>query len=323
MNDAPSFTIGPNHTVLEDAGAQNLAGWATAISAGPPDESAQTLSFNATNDNNGLFTVQPAINPAGDLSYTLAPNQNGAASVTVFLQDGGGTANGGMDTSPSQTFSITVDPVNDAGAQNPAGSATAINLYYKVSKVETSLSPFIGESRRIKKAIRHVQKSLESRLWQDDLHLDTRRGHSVFDRERAAVRELMRLLREHYDDDDRYIRDEVSVEALAAVEDAIDDLAAVVRLLAQTALNDAAAAPVLDPKRQKQVDRGRARAQKDLDRGDWEQNSGDSDDAIKKYKTAWRHAQKALKEAAREPRERRGRSRGRSRGDDDDDDNDD
>ena len=32
VNDAPSFTKGADQTVLEDAGAQTVPGWATAIS---------------------------------------------------------------------------------------------------------------------------------------------------------------------------------------------------------------------------------------------------------------------------------------------------
>ena len=35
-------------------------------------------------------------------------------TVTVPLQDNGGTANGGVDTSAPQTFTITVTAVNDA-----------------------------------------------------------------------------------------------------------------------------------------------------------------------------------------------------------------
>src|SRR5207237_355122 len=48
VNDAPSFTKGVDQTVLEDAGAQTVANWATTISAGPADESAQTLNFIVT-----------------------------------------------------------------------------------------------------------------------------------------------------------------------------------------------------------------------------------------------------------------------------------
>ena len=113
MNDAPSFTKDANQAVLEDAGAQGVAGWATAISAGPADESAQTLTFNVTNNNNDLFSSQPAIASNGTLSYTTAADANGSAIVSVTLSDDGGTANGGVNTSAAQTFTITVTPVND------------------------------------------------------------------------------------------------------------------------------------------------------------------------------------------------------------------
>jgi hypothetical protein len=113
VNDAPSFTKGPNQTVAEDAGSITANGWVTAISAGPPDEVSQTLTFLVTNNNNALFLNQPAISPVGSLMFTPATNANGTATVTVRLQDSGGTANGGADTSLPQTFTITVTPVND------------------------------------------------------------------------------------------------------------------------------------------------------------------------------------------------------------------
>ncbi len=53
VNDVPSFSKGADQTVLEDAGAQSVAGWATAISAGPADEVAsQTVSFLVTGNTN-------------------------------------------------------------------------------------------------------------------------------------------------------------------------------------------------------------------------------------------------------------------------------
>ncbi|HQF55965.1 MAG TPA: Ig-like domain-containing protein, partial [Fibrobacteria bacterium] len=142
VNDAPSFTKGSNQTVLEDAGAQSIAGWATGISAGPADESGQTVSFTVTNDNNGLFSAQPAVAANGTLTFTAAANANGTATVTVVAHDDGGTSNGGVDSSVAQTFTITVTSVNDApsftkgadktvaenaGAQSFAGWATSIS----------------------------------------------------------------------------------------------------------------------------------------------------------------------------------------------------
>jgi hypothetical protein len=114
VNDAPSFTKGADQTVNEDAGAQTVNNWATNLSAGPTDESGQTLNFLVSNNNNSLFAVQPTIDAAGNLTYTAATNANGTATVTVQLKDNGGTANGGVDTSATQTFTITINPVNDA-----------------------------------------------------------------------------------------------------------------------------------------------------------------------------------------------------------------
>ena len=114
VNDTPSFTKGADQTVLEDPGAQTVAGWATAISPGPADESGQTVSFTVTNDNNKLFAAQPQVDDQGKLTYAPAANENGSASVTVTLKDSGGTADGGVDTSTVQTFTIAVTAVNDA-----------------------------------------------------------------------------------------------------------------------------------------------------------------------------------------------------------------
>ena len=124
VNDAPSFTVGGNQTVLEDSGANTVNGFATAISRGAANEAGQTVSFLMSNDNNALFTVQPAIDGSGNLTYTLAGNANGSATVTVQIHDNGGTANGGVDTSAAQQFTITAGPVNDA----PAGTNNTFTL---------------------------------------------------------------------------------------------------------------------------------------------------------------------------------------------------
>ena len=142
VNDAPSFAKGVDQTINEDSGPQTVTGWATAISAGPANESGQTLAFQVINDNNVLFAAQPIISPDGTLRYTPAANAHGAATVSVTLKDDGGTSNGGVDTSATQTFGITVNAVNDppsfikgadqtvtndAGPQTVQGWATSIS----------------------------------------------------------------------------------------------------------------------------------------------------------------------------------------------------
>jgi len=108
VNDAPSFAKGADQTVAQDSGVKTVTGWATAISAGPADESGQTLNFIVTNDNAALFSVQPAVASNGTLTFTPAAGASGLAHVTIQLHDDGGTANGGIDTSAPQTFVITV-----------------------------------------------------------------------------------------------------------------------------------------------------------------------------------------------------------------------
>jgi VCBS repeat-containing protein len=114
VNDVPSFTKGANQTVLEDAGAQTVGGWATNLSAGPANENGQALNFLVSNNNSAMFSAQPAIASDGTLTFTSAPDANGSATVTVQIHDDGGTANGGVDTSAAQTFVINVTAVNDA-----------------------------------------------------------------------------------------------------------------------------------------------------------------------------------------------------------------
>ena len=141
INHAPSFSAGPAQTSLEDAGAQTVANWATAI--GDNDGNGQALDFQITgNTNAALFAVAPAVSPTGTLTYTAAPNANGTASVTLVLHDNGGTANGGVDTSPPQTFTINVTAVNDvpsftggtaASAFESAGPQSVPNFHTAIS----------------------------------------------------------------------------------------------------------------------------------------------------------------------------------------------
>ncbi|MCU1347583.1 MAG: hypothetical protein JWO56_613, partial [Acidobacteria bacterium] len=148
VNDGPSFTKGADQTSFEDGGPQVVSGWATAISAGPADESSQTVTFSTTNDNNPLFAVQPAVASDGTLTYTAAANAYGTATVTVVAHDDGGTANGGVDTSAPQTFTITITPVNDAPSFTGGGNVSALedSGAYSQSGWATAISDGPNES---------------------------------------------------------------------------------------------------------------------------------------------------------------------------------
>jgi ELWxxDGT repeat protein len=108
VNDPPSFVAGPAQNVLDTGGPQLLVGWAKQISPGSPDEAGQKVHFEVNTDNAGLFAALPAVDATGKLTFEPAVGTSGIANVTVVAIDDGGTANGGVDTSPSQTFTIGV-----------------------------------------------------------------------------------------------------------------------------------------------------------------------------------------------------------------------
>jgi hypothetical protein len=139
INDPPGYTFSSSPTVvggyeytvttvLEDADytTTTVSAWAIDFTQGSKFETWQSLSFSLTNTNPTLFSTQPAIDSAtGDLTYILAANENGSATVTAVLYDDGGTANGGVDRI-TETFVITVIPVNDAPTLTTGGDQTVL-----------------------------------------------------------------------------------------------------------------------------------------------------------------------------------------------------
>jgi len=108
VNDEPSFTIN-NQTSIENVGLVTVSGFAT-FTPGPSNESGQLATYYLSNDNNALFSTQPSVDPSGTLTYQSAQDSTGLATITIFVTDDGGVENGGDDTSPSKTFTITVNP---------------------------------------------------------------------------------------------------------------------------------------------------------------------------------------------------------------------
>jgi Ca2+-binding RTX toxin-like protein len=89
--------------VDEDSGAYR-APWASAISAGEPD---QQVRFAVTVSRPELFSAGPAIESDGSRTFTPAPDANGTASVDVRALDDGGAAQ-------DARLTITIRPVDDA-----------------------------------------------------------------------------------------------------------------------------------------------------------------------------------------------------------------
>ena len=72
--------------------------------------------------------MQPSISPAGILTFTPVAGPASTTTVTVQLQDNGGTANGGNDKSAVQTFLIQLSAVDLPPAiSTPGGQRLIVN----------------------------------------------------------------------------------------------------------------------------------------------------------------------------------------------------
>jgi WD40 repeat protein len=115
INDKPYFTASNPPAITEDAGAQTVTGWISSFNPGPANESGQIVSTYIINNisNAGLFSGGPTIDNSGNLTYTPVLDAFGNSTFDVKVQDNGGTANGGIDTSDAQTFTITINTMAD------------------------------------------------------------------------------------------------------------------------------------------------------------------------------------------------------------------
>lgn len=149
INDAPSFMIDSDDIAVAGS-SRTVAGWASEISAGAPDEQGQELNFQIVNNSNeALFTTLPTIDSNGALSYELAPGVIGSADVTVRLTDDGGTANGGDDASDTQTFSITsvnINPWRNTGAPLDVNGDGEINGFDALAIINEVRNPFYTQA---------------------------------------------------------------------------------------------------------------------------------------------------------------------------------
>jgi hypothetical protein len=136
VNDAPGFSAGGDVTVDEDVPGVQVQNWATDMSPGP-EEDNQSVSFETVgNSNPSLFSSAPFVVPNGTLVFAPASDANGSATIQVRLRDNGGTANGGVNVSPTQSFTIVVVPVNDP--------ATVRNDVYTVLEDQSLTVPAAG-----------------------------------------------------------------------------------------------------------------------------------------------------------------------------------
>lgn len=117
VNDAPAFSLSGNVSVNEDfSGTRSVTVTPAAV---PADEVAQAVSYSISPASVSFANV--SINPStGNVTITKTANGNGSQTFTVTADDGQSANN-----LHSQTFSLTVNAVNDAPAFSISGNITA------------------------------------------------------------------------------------------------------------------------------------------------------------------------------------------------------
>ncbi|HTN76585.1 MAG TPA: Ig-like domain-containing protein, partial [Pirellulaceae bacterium] len=140
VNDQPTFDVSgvsPTTAEADAPAAQSVAGFASNIVVGPANEqAAQNLSRTFAVTVTGIstagmtaadfFSQAPAIDINGNLTYTVKPDAYGTVSLSVVLNDQGGTTDGGVQTSTAHTFQIVVTGVNDAPTLSIPTNATTV-----------------------------------------------------------------------------------------------------------------------------------------------------------------------------------------------------
>jgi len=132
VNDPPEFVMGLSPVLPAGTiGDQSAADFARATVMGGSDEDGQSVlawHLRTIDDPAGTLTATPSITLDGTLHFSLS-GRGGIATVGVTVQDDGGTANGGQDTSIEQTFTISVARGADLSVTIDDGTAFASGGY--------------------------------------------------------------------------------------------------------------------------------------------------------------------------------------------------
>ena len=107
-NTPPSFDPIADQAVNEDSSSQDVS--ITNVSPGPSEESGQTVTCRQHRVIRRSFRIRrfPEAVSTRTPAYTPAANKHGSATITVTADDGQP-----LNNAYTQTFTITVNPVND------------------------------------------------------------------------------------------------------------------------------------------------------------------------------------------------------------------
>ena len=135
IDDAPTFDLVTRVDTGEDLGSVTVDDVVTNFDA--IDAGQSLVGYTVTNDANARFTSQPAIDNSGTLSFTLAPDANGAVTVSVTASDDGATNN----VSETKTFTLFIEGASDRPTDFALSSTSIVENTTTVGTVSAT-EPF-------------------------------------------------------------------------------------------------------------------------------------------------------------------------------------
>ncbi|MCP4605154.1 MAG: HYR domain-containing protein, partial [Proteobacteria bacterium] len=222
------------------------------------------------------ITVEMQTAAGADVTLTPTASDTCDADVEITSDE--------PDVFPLGTTTVTFTATDDSG--NSTSESMTVTVQGPVEIKENAkecLSDHTDESKQFKKAIKGINRSLNEKYWLDETHLYCRNGGKVFDHESYAVRALMRML----SGDKIFVKggrtsgpspyvgikkEQISDEARACAESAIERLVRVDRILAETLILEAEETGGAG--NQKRFNRQITKAYKELKKGDADRDAG-------------------------------------------------
>ena len=139
VNQAPTLDPLNNLVLAADPGQQTVN--LTGIGVGAGDQGTQTVNVSASSSNAAVVANPITVNYSnpsntGTLVFTPVAGASGVTTITVIVQDTGGTANSGVNF-VAQSFTVAVNPAHVA----PVVKTTSGTLAYLQNQAATPIDP--------------------------------------------------------------------------------------------------------------------------------------------------------------------------------------
>jgi len=260
------FRIGTSNVVCTATDVQGRANSCSfTVTVQDTTQPAMTCNSNvmvdATSPAGTVVTyIAAAFDACGIAAFDCAPQSGstfpiGMTTVTCTALDSVGNSN-------SCSFEVSVSVPGARGIKENV-LADLIALRATVTDKD--------DGEELDEAIEALTESLDPGLWVDQNHLERKHGEKVFDKEKESVKELCELIGHN----DSHLH-------VATLQGFIDRMFQADRLLATTAIEEAAAAGVA----KKKLDQAR----KELAQGDADAADSKCGNGIEHYKNAWKNA---------------------------------